>query len=78
MKEQEIALHLATKVYEKCGGNLIETYFEYLDKLSAHKTDTLKGKLQELITIYDSKAFVSDFDTYNFIDTVKEIVGEVE
>lgn len=37
MKEQEIALHLATKVYEKCGGDLIETYLEYLDKLSAHK-----------------------------------------
>lgn len=76
MNSKEIAMHLAIEHYKIRKDNLIDTYFEYLDKISAHKTNTLEGKLKEMINDYDNKIGHSSFDNYEFIDSIRKLLKE--
>lgn len=76
MNDKEVAMHLAIEVYKDYDVSLLDTYFNYLNKISAHKTNTLEGKLKEMINDYDNKIEHSSFDNYEFIDSIRKLLKE--
>lgn len=76
MNDKEVAMHLAIEVYKDTNISLLDTYFKYLNCISFHKTNTLEGKLQEILKDYDNSPFHSAYDMSNFIDQVKKVLEE--
>lgn len=82
MSDEEIALQL-TNIYVttgrgpiNCREDLTEYYLNFLENLKNYKSETIKGKIEELLYEYDNRRNYSEHDKNQLIENIEKVIKE--
>lgn len=73
MSDKEVALKLTELKGAVCDVNYLNTYFEMLEGIRNQKSETVVGKIEELLYEYN-KSNYSSFSKDRFIEGVEDII----
>ena len=54
----------------------VDLYFRILERIKEEQSETLKGKLEELLEDYDSKPNYCDYDRIKFIEDIRSLLDK--
>lgn len=76
MSDKEVALRLVEKFGVASNEYPTNKYLKFLDDIKKHKSETILGKLEDIVYWYEHLPSYSDYDRILFIDKVKNILEE--